>query len=394
MAAAPVFYQVPLYRAIAAHDSVDLTVIFASNAGIRAYSDEGFGHVQIAWDANLVDGYHHEFARNAGRNDPRSGFLSLRNWDVFWRILRGEFDVLWVHGYSYLTNWLAILAALLRRIPILLREEQTLLHARKWPKSWLRSVVLRLLFRRVFGLCIGSNNEAYFRHFGVIPERLFFAPYCVDNSDLQSRAAGLATRRDEVRASFGLPVDDTPVILFVGKLIDEKQPLLVLDAFARVRSRYRCSLLIVGEGELGPEMRCRVARSQIPDVRFAGFLNRSEIPAAFAASDVFVLASHHETWGIVVNEAMNFGLPVVVSDKVGCAPDLIRSGENGVEVPHEDVQALADAIEALVANEPLRSAMGARSRDLIDEWHVGLAAEGIVNACVEAIGGVRRATPV
>src|SRR3990172_7079616 len=90
-------------------------------------------------------------------------------------------------------------------------------------------------------------------------------------------------------------------------------------------------------------------------VRIAGFLNQSELPAAYAAADVFVLPSaFHETWGLVVNEAMNFDLPVVVSDKVGCGADLIEPGRNGFIVPHDDTAQLAEAIGRLVGDAEMR----------------------------------------
>jgi glycosyltransferase involved in cell wall biosynthesis len=151
---------------------------------------------------------------------------------------------------------------------------------------------------------------------------------------------------------------------------------------------------VVGEGELEDTMRSRVARDRIPDVRFAGFLNRGEIAQAFVAADLFVLPSgRHETWGIVVNEAMNFTLPVVVSNKVGCAADLVHGGDNGFVVAAAQVGPLASAIRKLVEDEDLRRSMGRRSRELIDRWHYGLAAEGVVQACQAAAGTSRAGRP-
>jgi glycosyltransferase involved in cell wall biosynthesis len=376
-----VFYQAPLYRALAADPRVELTVLFASSGGVRPY-DANFGGRTVVWDVDLLGGYSSRFVKAADRNEVSAGFFGMRDLDVIRPILKEEWDAIWVHGYSYVTLWLAIAAAMLRGIPILVREEQTLLHERPWPRRWLRAAVLRGLFSKIHGLYIGTNNRTFFAHYGVPEHRLHFVPYCVDNATLQQQAAELADRRTEMRAKFGISPDGGPVVLFVGKLIPKKQPLLALEAFAEVRRELACTLLIVGEGKFEDAMRSRIAGEDIPDVRFAGFLNRSEIAQAFAAADLFVLPSgRHETWGLVVNEAMNFGLPVVVSDKVGCAADLVHEGDNGFVVAHDQVGPLASAIRKLVESADLRKTMGDRSRELIDRWHYGLAAEGIIQAC-------------
>jgi glycosyltransferase involved in cell wall biosynthesis len=389
VAAGPVFYQTPLYQALAADPRMDLTVLFASSGGVRPY-DAGIGGRTVVWDGDLLAGYAARFLRAADRNEASAGFLALRDLDVVAPILRERWDALWIHGYSYLTLWLAIAAARLRGIPIMVREEQTLLHRRSWPKRWLRAAVLRLLFNQVHGLYIGTRNREFFARHGVPERRLHFVPYCVDNATLQRQAAALGGRGAELRARFGIAADAGPIVLFVGKLIPKKRPLQALEAFARVRSELPCALLVVGEGPLGDAMRSRVAADGIPDVHFTGFLNRGEIAPAFAVADLFVLPSAlHETWGLVVNEAMNFALPVVVSDKVGCATDLVQDGHNGFVVAADQVGALTDAVRKLVERPDLRRVMGARSRERIDRWHYGLAADGIVEACQRAAASRR-----
>jgi glycosyltransferase involved in cell wall biosynthesis len=389
VAAGPVFYQTPLYQALAADPRMDLTVVFASSGGVRPY-DAGLGGRTVVWDGDLLGGYAARFLRAADRNESGGGFLGMRDLDVVTPILRERWDALWVHGYSYLTLWLAIAAARLRGIPVMVREEQTLLHRRAWPRRWLRAAVLRLLFSQVHGLYIGTSNREFFTRYGIPARRLHFVPYCVDNAALQRQAATLGGRGRELRAGFGIADDAGPVVLFVGKLIPKKRPLLALEAFTRVRRELPCALLVVGEGPLEGAMRARVAADAIPDVHFAGFLNRGQIAHAFAAADLFVLPSAlHETWGLVVNEAMNFALPVVVSDKVGCASDLVRDGHNGFVVAADQVSALTAAVRTLVERPALRRSMGARSHELIDRWHYGLAADGIVQACQRVVASRR-----
>jgi glycosyltransferase involved in cell wall biosynthesis len=264
---------------------------------------------------------------------------------------------------------------------LVIRDEQTLLHDRPWHRRFARSIALRQMFARSYGAYIGEENRRFMLAHGMREDRMFSATYCVDNAYFHRRAAELVPQRAQVRASFGID-NEAPVVLFAGKLIDKKQPLRAIEAFASVRSAQPCWMLVAGDGPLRDECMALVARLGVPNVRFAGFLNQGEMPRAYTAADVFMLPSKlHETWGLVVNEAMNFGLPIVVSDKVGCAADLVRSGENGIVVPHDSTQRLGDAIASLVRDAEQRRSFGARSRELVREYSIESAADGIVAAC-------------
>lgn len=387
VAAHPVSYQAPLYRQIEQETDIDLTVIYSSDLGVRPYRDSGFGDAEIQWGDDLLDGYHHLFLQASGRNLPAGGFLDLHDGDIGSALRRGSYDVVWVHGYSYLTMWHAMVTALRLRKPLLIREEQTMLQSRPLLKAAPRALILRSLFSRVFGLYIGANNHAFFRHYGVPEKRLFWVPYCVDNSVLQQQARELRPVQSELRQEFGITDRISPVILFVGKLIEKKQPGILLEAFRRVRRNHPCSLLVVGDGPLRQELCHRVAQNSIPDVYFAGFVSPARVGRAFAASDIFVLPSErHETWGLVTNEAMNFSLPVIVSDKVGCAPDLVTSGYNGYVFPHQSVDALTTVLSSLVTDSQLRFQFGERSRLAVGRFDYRTAREGVIEACYQAIG--------
>jgi glycosyltransferase involved in cell wall biosynthesis len=155
-----------------------------------------------------------------------------------------------------------------------------------------------------------------------------------------------------------------------------------------VREGRRCALLVAGAGWLEPELRRVVAKHAIPDVFFVGFLQLTEIMRAYACADVFTLFSGlNETWGLVVNEAMNFSLPIVVSDKVGCGRDLVSSGRNGWVVSTEDTDTLAARFDSLLASSELRQRFGKESLAIIDEWSPEKTAEGIASAALYAAGG-------
>ncbi len=335
----PVQYFAPLYRELAERPEIDLTVYFYSDATAREFRDEGFGRV-LSWDRPLLDGYRYRMLPSASRTDISGRFVKNPNWDVVREVMSAGYDVVWAHGYAHLTTWLAAAAARSRGTQLLLRDEQTLLHGRAPHKRALKAVALRALYSQASALYIGEQNRRHFRHYGMPDERLHPARYCVDNAFFRAQAAELAPRWRELRASFGID-DDAPVVLFAGKLIEKKQPLRLVEAYARVRAQQPCWLLIAGDGPQRAEVEYLAAQLGVPGVRIAGFLNQTELPAAYATADVFVLPSaFHETWGLVVNEAMNFDLPVVVSDKVGCGADLVEPGRNGFVVSHDDTAQL------------------------------------------------------
>jgi glycosyltransferase involved in cell wall biosynthesis len=312
----------------------------------------------------------------------------LRDWDVASVIARGSYEALWLHGYNFLTHQVAIATQRLCGRPVLLREDQTLLHGRPPLKAAIKAAVLPLLFSQVRGLYVGTENRRWFTRYGVKPDRLHFTPYSVDNDRLREAADRLTPRRAALRAELGVADDSGPVILTVSRLIPKKQPLALLDAFALLRQRVRCTLMIVGSGSLEQQVRRRAA--QISDVVVAGFMNQSEIVRAYASSDIFTLFSRcHETWGFAVNEAMNFALPIVVSDKVGCAADLIKDGTNGFVVDHRDPAALAERLQQLVETQTLRSQMGAASAYRVSQWNYDIASGGVVEAVRAAVGELR-----
>jgi glycosyltransferase involved in cell wall biosynthesis len=382
------YYQVPLYRRLAQEPKIEFTAIFSSSGGVRAH-DAGYGR-PISWDVDLLSGYRSIFLARSERNPIDGSFFTLRDFDVVRRVWEANYDVLWVHGYNLLTNQLAALTQLLRGSALLFRDEQTLIHPRPFWKTAIKAIWLRALFSRGFMLYIGSQNKKWFQSFGVPDSHMFFVPYAADNDLLQADADRFGRTRSALREAFSLPAEGVPVILFVGRLVPKKQPGFLLDAYARVRRELPCALMIVGSGELELSLRDKVAREQIPDVNFAGFLNRTQISQAYLTADIFALPSlQHETWGMVVNEAMNFSLPIVVTDKVGCADDLVQDGENGFVVSSEDSSDLSNRLRQLIQSEDLRHRFGSASRRIVSRWTHELAVSGVLGATAAAVGAKR-----
>jgi glycosyltransferase involved in cell wall biosynthesis len=379
----PIQYFAPLYRELAKRSEIELSVVFYSDASIHEFVDPGFER-RIAWNADLLGGYKSIIPPSAQGRALHTRLLTTPQLDVLRIVAKSDYDVVWAHGYAHATTWLAWFICLLRRKPFLLREEQTLLRSRTHWRRLVKEIPLRALIKSSFGLYIGEENRRYLKRYGSRDDRLFAARYCVDNTLFRQEADELAGRRAAIRVEFGI-YDDAPVILFCGKLAPTKNPQLLIRAFGRLRHRQSCWLLLAGDGPLRRMLEHEVESKGITNVLFAGFLDQREIVNAYIAADLLVLPSRRETWGLAVNEALNFGLPVVVSDKVGCAPDLVRDGWNGLLVPVGDGDALTEALDRLVRDRSVRETFGQRGRELVARYGVDACADGIIEAVRAAV---------
>jgi glycosyltransferase involved in cell wall biosynthesis len=387
----PIQYQSPLIRHLRA-GGVDVHVIYGNDATARAYFDKGFGQ-QLAWDVPLLEGYP-STVLNA--EDPKGS--SKEQGAHFERqisaLLNQEhFDAVWVHGWAHPFTQAAWRQARSRKIPLMLRGE-TFLGCVRGGK--LRRLAHRLVFSRKFRqvsafLAVGKLNAELYRAYGVEPQRIFRAPYVVDNAFFQKRCREAAPNREKLRAALGLELG-RPVILFCAKLIDVKDPETLIRAVGKLVNPERQGnhiltnaatapvLLMVGDGELRPALE-KLAQEAAPGlVKFLGFQNQTELPALYDLCDVFVLPSRFEPWGLVVNEVMNAGKTVVVSDQVGSGPDLVREGGNGSIFPAGDVARLTQILDRWCGDEAAREQAGRKSLEIISKWGFDEVLQGLREA--------------
>ena len=367
----PIQYQAPLIRLISAQSDIDLTVFFQSDMSLGAYDDQGFGR-EVKWDVPLVDGYRHEFLPGLWRHGPVTAQRPI-NWGFAHRLTKARFDALWVHGYARWVNWAAMLCARASGLAVLVRDEATLFSAqRSLVRQQAKRVFFSLLSNIVDGfLAIGSANRDYYLAQGVPSQRIFSMPYCVDNEFFATRAREPAADSRQLRGAHGIPAGGA-VILYASKFEPRKRPKDLLLAYEKLIGRLtggvKPHLLFLGDGELRASLEAEARSKRLDSVKFLGFRNQSELPQYYALCDVFVLPSTNEPWGLVVNEVMATGKPVIVSDSVGCAPDLVHGGRNGFVFPTGDVDALTEALARVVGDGAEAARMGKESRELIERW--------------------------
>lgn len=380
----PIQYQVPLFQAIEGAGMLDFEVLFIQQLDPKQQG-VGFG-VAFEWDIPLLEGYRWRMAEDVAGPGGLGDFWATRLRHPLRLLRRVRPDVLVLTGWQAFPLVQLLFAAWVLRIPVLMRGEANALR----PRTWLARALHRALLGRCAGfLCIGRGNEAFYRGYGVGRDRMFSAPYFVDNARFAVAAGALLAQRPALRARWHIR-DGAVCFLYAGKLEPKKRILDLLEALRLVCARGNAAsvhLLVVGTGALMDQ--AQAAAAGLP-VTFAGFLNQTEMPAAYVAADALVLPSDDgETWGLVVNEAMACGRPALVSDRVGCGPDLIVPGQTGEVFPLGNVPALAEQLAKWAATPERLVAMGERARaHVMAGYSVERALEGM-HAAVAALTSPR-----
>ncbi len=373
----PIQYYAPLYRELSKH--IDLTVLYGHQL---TPEDQGgdFG-VPFRWDTPILEGYKYKFLANHAKRPNVSLFWGIDAPGIAEEISPNRFDVVVLHGWGSRLYFQALRAARRAGVPTLVRGDSQLPTTRPlWVRA-LKWFPYRGLMRRFDGfLFVGQRSKEYLEYYGVPESRLFFSPHCVDNQFFAEAAARLRPLKRTLRQQYGINTDG-PVFLFAGKLVDHKRPWDFVHAIERARNEGAGLYgFLVGDGSLRHDLQDYASDHQLPLI-FAGFMNQTEIPRAYAVSDVLVLPSNeHETWGLVVNEAMANGIPAIVSTAVGCGPDLVKTGRTGATFHLGDVEQLASLMRGFCERPNDLAEMGKKCMDVIRNYSVQKAAAGVVQA--------------
>jgi glycosyltransferase involved in cell wall biosynthesis len=376
----PIQYQAPLFQRVAEHPDIDLTVYFCEDFGVgkENYDYSGFGK-KIKWDIPLLEGYKHKFLPNLSPK-PNLSFFGQINPSIIKELRNNKYDAIWVHGYASTTNWLSFAGAWMSKTPILMRGESHLLNYRPLWKRAFKRMALTFLFKRVAAfLPIGTLNTEYYKYYGVPDEKLFLTPYCVDNDFFSKKYNELKPLRDQIKKKLGLQ-PEVPVILYASKMMPRKRAIDLLKAYEKIQNQINAAVVFVGDGAERPLLEAYQRDNTLKNIYFVGFKNQTELPEYFSIADIFVLPSTDEPWGLIINETMNFALPIITTDQVGSAPDLVKDGENGFIYPVGEIEKLADCLLKLLSDSELKTKMGKRSLEIIHKWSYTEDIEGIIAA--------------
>jgi len=380
VASHPVQYQSPVFRRMAEHPRLNIQVAYCSLQGAEPTLDPGFG-IELSWDVPLLEGYSWMNVPNRSRHPALNNFFGLVN-PGLWRLVgSNKYDAVVVYtGYACFSFWIALAAAKFHRRALLFGTDAHALAPRDG-KSWkitLKRIVLPRLFRLADVVIVPSSRGAeMMRSLGIPDERLVLTPYVVDNAWWVKHSE--IVDRGAVRRAWGVP-EDAPVVLYCAKLQPWKRPLDLLQAFARANVTHS-HLVYAGEGPLRLELESRAKELGLSErVHFLGFTNQSRLPAVYRASDLLVLPSEYEPFGVVVNEAMLSGCAAAVSDRVGAGRDLISTEETGFIFPCGDINALSAILRHVLPDQKRLQRMGEAARRGMERWSPAQNIQALVHA--------------
>ena len=360
----PIQYYIPVFQALAKHISIKVFYT-AGSAGKNKY-DNGFGQ-HINWDIPLLQGYDYEFISNYAWSPGSHHFFGILNLNAARQIRNFNPSSVLIYGWAYFSH-LYLLSTLKKDLQVLFRGDSKLIQGNSAIKAWVKSLLLKRIYRHVnTALYVGSANRAYFSAYGLPDCRLAFVPHAIDNSRFaEDRSSDVLSLHQEL----GIQPEEI-VILFTGKLLNIKNPALLIHAFCNMGIS-NTHLLIVGSGKLEQELRqlaCRQSNSN--RIHFLPFQNQSRMPVIYQACDLFCIPSKTpgETWGLAVNEAMAAGKAILASDEVASAADLVCT-ENGLIFKSDNLIDLTHKLTRLLASKSELSRLGANSKRKIAHWSI------------------------
>ena len=351
----PIQYFAPMFRALAQKYRLELKVFFGCNHGTVPQVDPNFG-VAFKWDCNPTDGYDYEFiwlgsfSALIGISGVQLARRAVKRINCF----KPDAVLIFAYTPAFISASTVLLG--LGGYRLMLRAETTdEALDRSWIKDKLRQVILSNYYRQFWHVFpIGTNSKNHYRRMGVVDNEMTLVEYAIDVDFFQRQVDYWLPQRQALRAAMGIE-PTAQVLMYCGKMFEPKNPLLIVEALALLSPdlKERLWLLAVGDGVLRSEFEAG-AKGQLGDrAVFVGFKNQSELGQYYALADTLVLPSQSgETWGLVVNEALQFGLRVVVSDKVGSSRDLILDEAQGYRFSSGSAEELSTAITAIVQRAP------------------------------------------
>jgi glycosyltransferase involved in cell wall biosynthesis len=347
----PTQFEAPFYRFAARDGAHEFRVLFTGRDVAEPVFDPELGQ-PAAWGIDLLGDYPHEVCPQDGAGPWLAERLTSR-----------RCDLLIANGYTQPLYRLGARTAKRAGVATALRLDSVL-----WDTSWTRNLAKRILFttymKRTYDLFlgVGSLTLDYLRAFGVSSERTGLFPYAVDVESFAERSRLSAAERAAFRERLGVPAE-ARVVLGLAKFNEREAPWDLLRAFARVQDP-NVWLVLAGGGPARPALEAFAGK--LSRVRFPGYVPYLDLPALYAASDLFVHPAREERWGVSVQEALACGLPVVASSRVGAGYDLIEVGSNGFVYPAGDSEMLAHRIGEALALDPERARE--RSAAILSRW--------------------------
>ena len=371
----PIQYYAPVFQLLAKRCNLKVFYTWGEDV-LKDKYDPGFGKI-ITWDIPLLEGYDYEFVKNIAKNPGSHAKDGINNPELIKSIESWKADAVLIFGWNFISH-LQAMKYFKGKIPVLFRGDSTLLDKSSFIKKKVRKLYLSYVYKFIdYALYVGTANKKYYTYCGLKNNQLVFAPHAIDNHRFSSINENHQQFISETKNKFQIKDADITFV-FCGKFEYKKNPLLLLKAFNKL-AQPNVHLIFVGNGALENEMKEEAKNNKL--IHFLPFQNQSFMPAVYRLGDVYCLPSQGpgETWGLAVNEAMACSSAVLVSDKCGCAADLVKDGVNGYIFKSNNLQDLTEKLELMVSNKKHLPAMGNKSFELILDWSFEAIADAVAD---------------
>jgi glycosyltransferase involved in cell wall biosynthesis len=359
----PVQYHVPWLIRLA-EKGIQLKVFYTwEQARNGIIYDPGFGR-NIQWDIPLLEGYDYQFVKNITPRPGTHHFWGIINPGLNKEIEAWNPDCLLVFGWNFYSH-LQCMRYFHKKIPILFRGDSVLLHEGKGIRTWARRAFLTWVYRHVdYALYVGTHNKSYFLKHGLRPSQLVYTPHAIDVDRFSEPGKASINDVQTWKKELGIPADHIS-ILYAGKLTRVKNPSFIID-LAEACKGLPVSFILVGNGHLkaGLQQRSKDNRQVI----FLDFQNQTMMPLVYRLGDILIMPSIKETWGLAISEAMACGRPVMASEKVGCAVDLVQEYKTGISFGVRDIDACVRFLKYVCEDRSRLTEMGINSSNLIKQF--------------------------
>nr|WP_199076968.1 glycosyltransferase family 4 protein [Pedobacter sp. ASV19] len=350
----PIQYYAPFFQLLT--KSITLKVFYT--CGTTSLYDRNF-LCQINWDISLLEGYDYTFLTNTAKHPGTHHFWGIINPDARQKIEEFNPRHLLIYGWSSHSHF-NILRHFKGKVKTIFRGDSILQNKLPLWKRPFKKIFLTWLYTHADTiLYAGTNNKAYFKHYGVKDEKLHFLPHSIDNDRFGSTGS-----RTSIRKCLGLKETDL-LVLFAGKFNKGKNPVFLLKAFKKICKK-NDHLLYVGSGSL--EALLKKEAKTHTNIHILPFQNQKIMPCFYKSCDLFCLPSRHETWGLSINEAMACGKAVLVSDQCGAAADLVKV-TNGMVFKNNNLNDLTTKLQKLLQSKEELDRAGIASAELISKWN-------------------------
>jgi glycosyltransferase involved in cell wall biosynthesis len=369
IASHPIQYQIPLFRELT-NNKIDTNIFFASRHGLKSLKKDFEFNVKFNWDigSNMLEGYKSFFPKKQkfDINKFRLSFDGISNY-----LREGRFDAIIILGWSNLHYLKAFWYAKKYKIKVILRVETNLESKICSLKKYIKYFILNFIFKNVdFFLSIGKLNKKFYLHHNVPNKKILSAPYFVDNEFFNFKFKKKKLKKK-------LNFEKKKIILFVGKLIERKQPFEFLKLAKLNVNNLNFHFIIIGDGNLKKSCQQFIKENKLQNVSLVGFVNQKKLREYYKISDLMILTSLYETWGLTINEAFASNIPVICSNNCGCSKDLVVNGKTGFTYKIGDLKNLNKKTHLILNDKKISAQMIRNIKKKIKKYSLKYTSDSI-----------------